>query len=227
MVEHLDFSHSDCVVAHSASLRDIDGESFVFSDEENTDWHLLQVSDPGFSDCYLEVKLTARPCEQCDTEVYINAFGGLDLLIVSASGDIKGGVARRSGKVTVDHDGSLQISVTYHSVHPTVLLGTSQQGRGSYEGSGREQYVFSDFHVHALERRADEKLILGRHRSRRRCRWTVATLLGRPSVHLVRTIGRWRICASKAVWDQPCPAGLRDGAQRRGRSPRAQRDAFS
>ena len=118
------------------------------------------MSYPGFSDCYLEVKLTARPCEQCDTEVYINAFGGLDLLIVSASGDIKGGVARRSGKVTVDHDGSLHISVTYHSVHPMVLLGTSQQGRGSYEGSGREQYVFSDLHVHALERRADEKLIL-------------------------------------------------------------------
>lgn len=137
--------------AHGVELRWTDNK-LIMKDSEALDWHVARVVDKSLAYKRVTLQIEYEPLPQCSTNFYVNGWGGVDLAVVSASGEI---VENHALELSVAKRGStFCLTLTYNSDHPSVSFGTATE-KGFYRGHGREQFA-----IHALSYTSEP---LGQH----------------------------------------------------------------
>ncbi len=131
---------------HSARLR-LEADGLIYADAPGMDYHLMRISDPLFANRRLRLVIRMRPAAGCDTEFYVNHWGGIDVCRIAADGGVRGRGISESITVTPAGDGWFDVVVVYYSSHETVSVGTSRGEGGRYDGRGADQYAFARLDV--------------------------------------------------------------------------------
>jgi FkbM family methyltransferase len=145
-------------IAHSARTA-LSKEGIEFYDTTDLDWHLLEFCNPIYHNHYINLKIVAIPSRNCETEIYVNHVGGINILSVSPNGTCVGGVAKDRVRINKDKS-SITIECTYFSGDAKVLIGTSKHGKGRYQGSGSLQFVFKEISISPPVKTDGDKLVI-------------------------------------------------------------------
>ncbi len=119
----------------------------VLGDTPGLDWQLLRIAHPAFAGAQVTLHLVLAPAPDCDTEFYVNHWGGIDICRIAASGKV---LAQREDcrlRSIRRPDGTLALEIGFINRHETVSIGTAQGPGGRYAGSGRPQYLISSIEV--------------------------------------------------------------------------------
>ena len=149
-------------LAHGGGLRAV-VNGVEFSDNPESTWHLMSVSDPRLADRRLDVRVFATPCAGGDTNLYLNHWGGINLASISADGRILPDGVAEHVSATVDADGRLVANLSWDSRSQTIFIGSSTpDGQPIYIGGGRPQWVVHKIQVTSrpLDPPAPDRLVL-------------------------------------------------------------------
>ncbi len=136
---------------HGAQVIRDAGGGLLFSDGAKSDYHLMRVTGPQFKAANLRLRITATPAPTCNTELYINHWGGMDVLRVGPDGRVLDPGLTSSLSVQREPDsGRLHVEATFFNSHPTLSIGTTRGPYGRYEGSGTPQYLIDAVEVTRL-----------------------------------------------------------------------------
>jgi FkbM family methyltransferase len=146
---HDQITLADWVPGGGTSVRSAPDGSLLFNEGTGDAFHLIGVRRRSFA-TLVRLRILVVPVDDCDAEIYVNHWGGIDICRIAPSGTI----LDQSGalKLSVEHhdDGTLDIVVEYHNLHEMILLGTSRGAGGRYLGGGRDQLRFKAIEITLL-----------------------------------------------------------------------------
>ena len=111
-----------------------------FAESDTMNWQLVRADIDEFLFRTVKVVISFRFLEDGDSALYVNHWGGIDVLVVHRDGRFTTGAARN---VKVDMGDRWMVSFDYMVRHPTFLIGT-HRGSGYFHGSGKDQYELFD-----------------------------------------------------------------------------------
>jgi FkbM family methyltransferase len=142
------FDTTSIRVAHGATFDVADDSLIVFSDSTHHDWHLLRIQSEALRDSTVGIEIRFCASSSCKTDFYINAMGGIDVAVVSASGLIKDRGISRALETQINPDCSVTVRALYESRDASATFGSYLDG-GVYAGFGTPQFEIKSVRFYA------------------------------------------------------------------------------
>jgi FkbM family methyltransferase len=140
-------------IAHGTNVLEGEGSRTLY-DSPGFGWHLLETVDPGLTESHVTLHLVVSPADAGTTRLYLNHYGGYDIVSLSRDGELFAGDWVHRAHVAKDGKGCFILSVSFNNYSDRFFLGCADgQGRGLYSGSGAPQWHILEASLHIGPRR--------------------------------------------------------------------------